>query len=83
MKKFTGFTGCWKASKKCIATFPDADIVVTGSPADIRKVCRDLEKAGYYNLYENAPIMREGHTYQVRFPESWSLGNHAYIVSRA
>lgn len=83
MKQFTGFTGTFTVSKKCIATFPDADIIVTGSPSDIRKVCRDLERTGYYNLYEDAPIMREGRTYQVRFPENWSVGNHAYVVSRA
>lgn len=83
MKKFKGFTGTFTVSKKCIATFPDADIIVTGSPSDIRKVCHDLERAGYYNLYEDAPIMREGRTYQVRFPENWSVGNRAYVVSRA
>lgn len=82
MKRFTGFTGTFTVSKKCIATFPDADVVVTGSPADIRKVCRDLETADYYNLYENTPIMREGRTYQVRFPEAPSVGNRTYVVSR-
>lgn len=82
MKTFTGFTGTFKVSKKCHADFPDSDIIVTGSPSDIRKVVRDIEKAGYYNLYENAPIMREGRTYQVRFPENWSVGDCTYIVSR-
>lgn len=82
MKKFIGFTRSFTVSKKCIATFPDADVVVTGSPSDIRKVCRDLEMADYYNLYENAPIMREGRTYQVRFPETPSVGNRTYVVSR-
>lgn len=82
MKQFTGFTGTFTVSKKCIATFPDADVVVTGSPSDIRKVVRDIEKAGYYNLYVDAPIMREGCTYQVRFPENWSVGDCTYIVSR-
>ena len=82
MKRFTGFAGTFTVSKKCIATFPDADVVVTGSPSDIRKVCRDLETADYYNLYENVPIMREGRTYQVRFPEAPSVGNRTYVVSR-
>lgn len=82
MKQFTGFAGSFTVSKKCIATFPDADIIVTGSPADIRKVCHDLEIAGYYNLYEDAPIMREGRTYQVMFPETPSIGNREYVVSR-
>lgn len=82
MKRFTGFAGTFTVSKKCITTFPDADVVVTGSPSDIRKVCRDLETADYYNLYENAPIMREGRTYQVRFPETPSVGNRTYVVSR-
>lgn len=82
MKEFTGFTGTFTVSKKCIAIFPDADIVVTGSPSDIRKVCHDLEKAGYYNLYESVPIMREGRIYQVRFPENMSVGNRTYVVSR-
>ena len=75
-------TGTFKVSKNCIATFPDADIIVTGSPSDIRKVCRDLEKTGYYNLYENAPVMREGRIYSVRFPETPSIGNREYVVSR-
>lgn len=82
MKQFKGFTGTFTVSKKCIAIFPDADIVVTGSPSDIRKVCHDLVGAGYYNLYENAPVMREGRTYQVRFPEVPSVGNRTYVVSR-
>lgn len=82
MKRFTGCAGTFTVSKKCIATFPDADVIVTGSPSDIRKVCRDLETADYYNLYENAPIMREGRTYQVRFPEVPSVGNRTYVVSR-
>lgn len=82
MKQFTGFTGTFTVSKKCIAIFPDADIVVTGSPSDIRKVCHDLETAGYYNLYVDAPIMREGRTYQVCFPETPSVGNREYVVSR-
>lgn len=82
MKRFTGFAGTFTVSKKCIATFPDADVVVTGSPSDIRKVVRDIETAGYYNLYENAPIMREGRIYSVRFPETLSIGNREYVVSR-
>ena len=82
MKKFNGQTQWFTVSKKCHADFIGADIVVTGSPSDIRKVCHDLESAGYYNLYENAPVMREGRTYQVRFPEMPSVGNREYVVSR-
>lgn len=82
MKRFTGFAGTFKVSKKCHADFPDSDIIVTGSPSDIRKVCRDIETVGYYNLYENAPIMREGRIYSVRFPETPSIGNREYVVSR-
>lgn len=82
MKRFNGLTQWFTVSKKCHADFPDADIIVTGSPSDIRKVVRDIEKAGYYNLYENAPIMREGRVYQVRFPETPSVGNREYVVSR-
>lgn len=82
MKTFTGFAGTFKVSKKCHADFSDSDIIVTGSPSDIRKVVRDIETAGYYNLYENAPIMREGRIYSVRFPETPSIGNREYVVSR-
>lgn len=82
MKRFNGLTQWFTVSKKCHADFIGADVIVTGSPADIRKICRDLEVAGYYNLYENAPIMREGRTYQVLFPEVPSVGNRTYMVSR-
>lgn len=82
MKRFNGLTQWFTVSKKCHADFIGTDIIVTGSPSDIRKVVRDIKTAGYYNLYENAPIMREGRTYQVRFPENWSVGDCTYIVSR-
>lgn len=82
MKRFNGLTQWFTVSKKCHADFISADVIVTGSPSDIRKVCHDLVGAGYYNLYENAPVMRERRTYQVRFPEVPSVGNREYVVSR-
>lgn len=79
---FVGYIGTFFVSKKCTTIFDGTDNIVTGSPSDIRKVCRILRRGGYYNLYENAPIMREGRIYSVRFPETPSVGNREYVVSR-
>lgn len=78
---FVSYIGTFFVSKKCTTISDGTDNIVTGSPSDIRKVCHILRLEGYYNLYEDAPIMREGRTYQVRFPETPSVGNRSYVVS--
>ena len=59
--------------------FSEADYnVIIGSPSDIRKVIRSLEADGYYNLYCDRPVLREGRLYYVRFPEN----SGAYVVGK-
>lgn len=58
-------------------------VTAVGTPADIRKVIRRLEEQGMYNLFCGNPVMREGRTYAVSFPESPCVGNRAYTVGRA
>lgn len=56
--------------------------IATGSPADIRKVIRDLEVEGMYNIHSQNPIMREGRLYSIEWPEVPSVGNRTYSVGR-
>ena len=53
---------------------PDEYCKCVGSPSDIRKVCHVLDMIGYKRMYSDAPVMREGRTYQVQFPECWHNG---------
>lgn len=56
----------------------DDYIVIIGSPSDIRKVTRSLEADGYYNLYCDRPVLREGRLYYVRYPENPG----AYVIGK-
>ena len=59
--------------------FAEEDYIVTvGSPSDIRKVIRSLEADGYYNLYCDRPVLREGRLYYVRYPENPG----AYVIGK-
>lgn len=61
--------------------YPDEYCKCVGSPSDIRKVCAVLDTIGYKRMYSDAPIMREGRTYQVQFSEYWHNGA-TYTVYR-
>ena len=54
--------------------------IATGSPADIRKVIKDIEAEGMYNIHAQKPIMREGRLYSIEWPEVPSVGNGTYSV---
>lgn len=63
--------------------FKDGDeFVAVGSPADIRRVIRNLESDGLYHLRRDHPVMREGRTYTVAWPVDCCAGNRTYSVGR-
>lgn len=64
-----------KVSRKFHAhEFLNGDVKCIGTPADIRKICRILEMIGYYRIFSNKPIMREGRIYSVFFNSYWHVG---------
>lgn len=68
-------------SKKFYTYEADGEYISVGSPSDIRKEMKRLEEEGFYNLYCDKPIMREGRIYTVRWAVSPSDG-HTYCVGR-
>lgn len=82
MREEIGFNHSFRVSRNYRRyNFSDGDIVCTGTPADIRKVARDLEKSGYVPTFSKPPIMREGRLYRIRFSEYWRVGVR-YTISR-
>lgn len=66
-------------SKKQFAYQTDTGfVVVIGTPSDIRKRIRALEREEYYSIYPEKPIFREGRKYVVYF---WplELREHPYL----
>lgn len=78
MKKFVDPRGLtWKMSNKFgIGTYAEGDednvklrCIVTGSPADIRKMAKIAVAHGYIPYHCGHPIMREGRLYEIHFVE--------------
>ena len=57
----------------------ESRIIVTGSPADIRKMMRVAEQYGFISYHCGRPIMREGRIYELHVVE----GEPFYHIYRA
>ena len=58
-------------------------VTAVGSPADIRRVIRQIEREGYYPLFAGNPVMREGRLYSCSFTNKYADGCRTYTVGRA